>query len=48
MTKTFRYMTKGLVSFPEDEVWLKMCASLLRTGLIGPLAVLLVPPIVAS
>jgi hypothetical protein len=42
MTRTFRYMTKGFVSFPQDEVWLKMCASLLRTGLTGPLAVPLV------
>src|ERR1700757_2301871 len=42
MTKTFRYITKGLVSFPQDDVWLKTCASLLRAGLTGPLAVPLV------
>lgn len=27
MTKGFRYMTKGLVSFPAGDIWLKSCAS---------------------
>ena len=42
MTNRLGYITKGLVSSPRDDVWLSCAPPFLRTGLTGPLAVLLV------